>query len=180
MIQAGPSDADLAAAARAGSAHAFGRLVDRHQAAVRAFLRRLCGNAGEADDLAQETFLTAWTRLATLRPDASVRAWLCGIAWRKHLSWRRSWARGARRDREWLETRLGGETPTAADRAVVLKVMAELPVDQRAAVALCVAGDFSHAEAAEALGCPLGTVKSHVARGRARLVQALGVDDDRG
>jgi RNA polymerase sigma-70 factor (ECF subfamily) len=56
--------------------------------------------------------------------------------------------------------------------------MADLPPDQRACVALCLAADFSHAEAAEALGLPLGTVKSHVTRGRTRLLQALGENDD--
>lgn len=52
--------------------------------------------------------------------------------------------------------------------------MAELPLEQRAVVALCLAGGFSHGEAAEALDLPLGTVKSHVTRGRARLPEALG------
>ena len=52
-----------------------------------------------------------------------------------------------------------------------------VPPDQRACVALCLAADFSHAEAADALGLPLGTVKSHVSRGRVRLLQALGGGD---
>ena len=56
--------------------------------------------------------------------------------------------------------------------------MAALPEEQRACVALCLAADFSHAEAAEALEMPLGTVKSHVSRGRARLLQALELSDD--
>ena len=49
-----------------------------------------------------------------------------------------------------------------------------LPLEQRAAVVLCLSEDFSHAEAAEALGVPLGTVKSHFARGRAKLLAVLG------
>jgi RNA polymerase sigma-70 factor (ECF subfamily) len=57
--------------------------------------------------------------------------------------------------------------------------MSQLPADQRACVALCLAADFSHAEAAEALGLPLGTVKSHVTRGRERLLHALGGPDER-
>jgi len=56
--------------------------------------------------------------------------------------------------------------------------LAVLPPDQRACVALCLAAEFSHAEAADALGMPLGTVKSHVARGRAKLVEALGGGDE--
>ena len=53
-----------------------------------------------------------------------------------------------------------------------------LPADVRACVALCLADGWSHAEAAQALGLPLGTVKSHVSRGRARLLVALGGSDD--
>jgi RNA polymerase sigma-70 factor (ECF subfamily) len=64
------------------------------------------------------------------------------------------------------------------DRMALERAMADLPPEQRACVALCLAADFSHAEAAEALDMPLGTVKSHVSRGRARLLQALGVCDD--
>lgn len=52
--------------------------------------------------------------------------------------------------------------------------MAELPDDQRAAVALCLAEGWSHPEAADVLGLPLGTIKSHVARGRDKLLAALG------
>jgi len=57
--------------------------------------------------------------------------------------------------------------------------MAALPLEQRAVVALCLAAEFSHADAADALGLPLGTVKSHVTRGRGRLMEALGVRDER-
>jgi RNA polymerase sigma factor (sigma-70 family) len=64
------------------------------------------------------------------------------------------------------------------DRLALERAMAGLPAEQRACVALCLAAEFSHAEAAEALGMPLGTVKSHVSRGRARLLQALGECDD--
>ena len=180
MLAAGAAEAELSAAARSGSPEAFSRLVDRHQAAVRAFLRRLTGSPEEADDLAQETFLTAWSRIGFLKAQASVRAWLCGIAYRKHLSWRRSWARRARRDREWLDARAFQDAPgaPAEDRMAVARALADLAPEPRAAVALCLAADFSHAEAAEALGLPLGTVKSHVTRGRARLLQALGVSDE--
>jgi RNA polymerase sigma-70 factor (ECF subfamily) len=173
------ADQSLVAAAQAGSAEAFSRLVDRHQQGVRAFLRRACGDWALAEDLAQETFLTAWGRLGRLRQGASVRAWLCGIAWRKHLTHRRADVRRRVRDEGWEEAReaAAGAAPSA-DRVALERAMAGLAPDQRACVALCLAGDFSHAEAAEALGLPLGTVKSHVARGRARLLASLGVPDD--
>jgi len=172
------TDAELVARAQAGSTAAFGRLVDNHQSAVRAFLRRLLADRDEADDLAQETFLAAWERIGRLHAGASVRAWLCGIAWRKAQTFARGRARSARRDRQWLDSRDQAFTPAEEDRAAVTKAMAALPMDQRAAVALCLAADWSHAEAAEALGLPLGTLKSHVTRGRAKLLEVLGAGDD--
>ena len=167
-------DQSLAQAARAGSSRAFAALVNRHQAAVRGFLRRVCHDPTEADDLAQEAFLTAWGKLGTLKPDASVRSWLCGLAWRKAMTARRGRARSVARDRQWLETRPGFDTPASRDQIAVRRALEGLADDQRAVVALCLAADWSHAEAAEALGLPLGTVKSHVSRGRAKLLEAMG------
>src|SRR5215467_14651623 len=96
-------DAALVAAARAGSMAALSRLIDRHQQAVRAFLARIIGNRDEAEDLAQETFLTACSQLARYRGDASVRTWLCAIAWRKAKSAQRSWFRAQVRDRLYAD-----------------------------------------------------------------------------
>jgi RNA polymerase sigma factor (sigma-70 family) len=171
-------DESLVEAAQAGSAEAFSRLVERHQQALRGFLRRACGDWAQADDLAQETFLAAWSRIGRLKAGASVRAWLCGIGYNKHLTAVRSAGRERARGAVYEADR--DETLDAApeDKLALERAMADLPAEQRACVALCLAADFSHAEAAEALNMPLGTVKSHVSRGRARLLQALGVSDD--
>src|SRR5215469_11595186 len=91
-------DESLVAAAQAGSTQAFAQLVDRHQQALRAFLRRACGDWALADDLAQEAFLTAWSRIDRLKTGASVRAWLCGIGYNKLLTSRRSSARDRARE----------------------------------------------------------------------------------
>lgn len=172
-------DAELVSRALSGSDAAFSRLIERHQAAVRGFLRRMLGGGWvEADDVAQETFLAAWQSLRSLKEPAGIRAWLCGIAWRKAQDRIRSSRRGAARDNLWLET---VETPTGVSheaRMSVAAAMAELPADVRACVALCLADGWSHGEASMALGLPLGTVKSHVARGRVRLLKALGGPDD--
>src|ERR1700759_3404755 len=79
-------DEELVAAAQGGSADAFSRLVERHQQALRAFLRRACGDWAMADDLAPETSRAAWSRIGRLKAGASVRAWLCGIGYNKHLT----------------------------------------------------------------------------------------------
>ena len=166
-------DAPLVRAARAGSQAAFGRLVERHQQGLRGFLRRAAGP--DADDVAQEAFVTAWSSLGRLRDDEGFRPWLYGIAWRKAQSLIRSSARAARRDHQWSEDQDGeGGGLDPADRMALEAAMAQLPPDQRAAVALCLAQGWTHAEAAEALGLPLGTIKSHVARGRDKLLSVLG------
>ena len=59
------------------------------------------------------------------------------------------------------------------DRLAVKRALAALPLEQRAAVSLCLVCGFSHSEAAAILGAALGTVKSHVLRGRERLVKAI-------
>lgn len=165
------------AAARRGSPEAFRQLVARHQQAVRSFLRRALNDASDADDIAQETFLAAWSRLWRYRGAASFRSWLCAIAWNKALSLTRSRGRERRRVEAW-EPRAAGARGCVDSRLDLERALAGLPPDQRAAVALCLGGEFSHAEAAEALGLPLGTIKSHVQRGRAKLLAALGGPDD--
>ncbi len=170
-----PDDA-LVAQAQAGSTQAFSRLVAQHQQSVRAFLRRLAGDWAEADDVAQQAFVAAWTHLSRFRRGRDFRLWLCGVAYRKFLASRRSAWRRRRREELVAD---GADTVTAPspdDRLDLRKAMQGLPEEQRAAVALCLAAGYSHGEAAEALGIPLGTVKSHVQRGRARLLAALGGD----
>ncbi|WP_271086407.1 RNA polymerase sigma factor [Brevundimonas sp. NIBR11] len=173
-------DAGLVREARAGSDAAFARLVERHQAPVRAFLRRMLGrNWDDADDLAQDVFVAAWGSLGRLKDVAGFRSWLLGIAWRKAQDRMRSGLRSQARDRSWLDEAQRSDGISEEDRLALADAMAELPTDQRACVALCLADGWSHGEAAEALGLPLGTVKSHVARGRARLLAVLtGGSDD--
>lgn len=158
--------------ARAGSADAFGRLVHMHHQGLRVFLRRLA--PADADDLAQETFVFAWENMARFDPARSFRPWLFGIAWRKHREAKRSWLRRLTR-----QGRAVADAPTAYQSDPTLKLdlekaTAALPPEQRAALLLCLGCEFTHAEAADALALPLGTVKSHVARGREKLATALG------
>jgi len=169
-------DDALIAQAQAGSSQAFSRLVAQHQQSVRAFLRRLAGNWPEADDVAQQAFVAAWTHLARFERGRNFRLWLCGVAYRKFLAARRSHWRRRRREEIAAEGHETIAAPDSDDRLDLRKAMQALPEEQRAAVALCLAAGYSHAEAADALGIPLGTVKSHVLRGRATLLAALGGD----
>jgi RNA polymerase sigma-70 factor (ECF subfamily) len=168
------SETAWAHAARAGSADDFARLVRLHQQALRAFLRRLTGNAAEADDLAQDAFVFAWEKIARFDPARQFRPWLFGIAWRKWRESRRGWRRLLARESQYAQMQA---EPADCDPGLALDLAtacASLPADQRAALLLCLGMDFSHAEAAEALALPLGTVKSHIARGREKLAAFLG------
>jgi RNA polymerase sigma-70 factor (ECF subfamily) len=167
-------DAVLIAAVREGSERAFNRLIDRNQQAVRNFLRGIAG-PDQADDIAQETFLAVWTHARSYRGGASVKAWLFSIAWKKAKGAQRSWFRRRARDASWAEHTEGqGAEATGETRHALRQALSTLSMDQRAAVMLCLAHGFTHDEAAEALHIPLGTVKSHVARGRDRLREVLG------
>jgi len=167
-------DGALIADIRDGSEQAFNSLVDRHQQAVRTFLRRLLGNDADADDMAQETFLAAWTHARSFRGQANVRSWLCGIGWRKATGAQRSWFRGRTRDTVHHDLSSGDSGGASMeDRLSVKRALLALPLEQRAAVTLCLVCGFSHSEAAEIIGAPLGTVKSHVVRGRERLREMM-------
>ena len=167
-------DAALLAAVADGKDRAFNILIDRHQQAVRTFLRGLTGR-DEAEDIAQETFLAAWRQAKSYKGQASVRSWLFAIAWRKAKGAQRQRFRSQRRDGAYASA-AGEDRPQDApdDLLAVRQALAMLPMEQRAPLMLCLGCGVTHEEAAQALGLPLGTVKSHIARGRVRLYEALG------
>lgn len=155
----------------------FEALVREHQARVRRQLRRLTrGDAALADELAQETFVQAWRHIGGFRAEARVSTWLHRIALNQYLAHAR---------RGHLPPALDGEgadvpeppVPDAshhtAQRLDVERALGALPEPERLALIHCFQLDLSHAEAAEVLGWPLGTLKSHVARGKARLRERL-------
>jgi len=165
----------LVARARAGSADAFGRLVHMHQQGLRAFLRRV--GAHDADDLAQETFVFAWEHIARFDTTRPFRPCLFGIAWRKFREGKRSWLRRLTRQGHATADMETALQPDPGLKLDLTKALGDLSPEQKAALLLCLGCEFTHAEAAEALAMPLGTIKSHVARGREKLTAALGERD---
>lgn len=124
--------------------------------------------------------MTAWAKLSRFEGRSSFRSWVSGIGFRIARDAKRSCGRARVRDSDWLSERDNVEEgPPLEDRIAVQRALAELPDEQRAVVALCLGEGFSHSEAAEILKLPLGTVKSHVTRGRERLLRALETDDGR-
>jgi RNA polymerase sigma factor (sigma-70 family) len=168
------TDASLIARVlHADDREAFGELVRRHQPMVRGFLRRMLGSTPElADDLAQETFIKAHRGLHGFRGAASFQSWLCAIAANEL---RAEWRRRARRE-QFLDEESGDGASMEKDPVLTRDLaqgLASLPEAQRAALVLCFEHGLTHEEAAAVMGCPLGTLKSHVMRGKARLRSLL-------
>lgn len=164
----------LARQAAGGDTAAFGVLVRWHQSNLRGFLLRLTkGNSALADDLAQETFLEAYRKIKQFA-SGTFFGWLCAIAWSRFLMEAR------KRKLEPLDETLeiADDAPEPENASLVKldleKAMAQLAPAQRAALTLCFALGLSNEEAAQALNMPLGTLKSHVNRGRERLANLLG------
>ena len=169
-------DMELAALAAAGDRRAFGELARRHVAGVRALLRRMGADPSLADDLAQDAFLVAYERMADFRGEGAFAGWVKRIAARLYL--RR--ARASIRLEDGLEAddRAWGvaDAPGHAERMDLDEALRGLPATERVCVTLCFGAGLTHAEAAEALGAPLGTVKSHVRRGLDKLRRRMGAD----
>ena len=166
--------------------HAFAELVKRHQSSVRACLRKLtAGNHALADDLAQDTFILAWRNLKSFRQEARFSTWLYRIAtncWLAHLRKRKEELLGDRDgdvgDDEADErdaTGIGGGDHAAMTTMKVdlERALGGLSEAERAAIVQCYHNDLSHEEAAYVLGWPVGTVKTHILRGKQKLKRAL-------
>lgn len=163
---------ELALAARDGDDDALRDFVVATQADVWR-LCRVLGDPEEVDDLTQETYLRALGALRRFRGDASARTWLLGIA-------RRVCADGVRRRvrRRRLDQRVreGPVRTVMADRSDVValdELVARLPADRREAFVLTQLIGLSYEETAEVCGCPIGTVRSRVARARGALLEAM-------
>jgi RNA polymerase sigma-70 factor (ECF subfamily) len=156
--------------AAAGDRTAFGTLVRMHQSRLRGFLRRLTrGDHALADDLAQDAFLEAWRKIGQFRREGSFGSWLAAIGYRNYLMAAR------RRKLEPLEEDFEASEPPRELRIDIESAMTRLSLPERAALTLCYAQEYTNDEAAGILAMPLGTLKSHVARGREKLRKLLEV-----
>lgn len=164
-------DVELAARAASGDRRAYGELVRRHGSAVRGLLRRLGADSATADDLAQDAFMTGFEQAAEYRGEGTFGAWIKKIAARLYLKKVRREARLIFSDNlEPVEDLTVRDTPAdAASRIDLDEALKTLSRGERLCVSLCYGADWSHAEAAEALNIPIGTVKSHVRRGLDKL-----------
>ncbi len=156
------NDQDLMLCGRAarGDRAAFGTLVAKHERPLRGFLARM-GAGDAADDIAQEAFLKAWRFAGQYDGRARFATWLTRIAWR-------CYADQMRRPKAEIEQAADDRSDDVAASVAVDDMLARLGESERAALILCEGHGWSHAEAANMLGMPLGTLKSTVARARSK------------
>jgi len=160
---------------RGGDAGAFGELIGRHLGAVAGFAYRMVGNAAEADDIAQETFLRLWRNRAVWEPRAQLRTWLFRVA--RNLCVDRFRRREVVTDEfpELADERrsASGEVQQRQVERIVAGALAALPERQRAAIGLVYYEGLSNIEAADVLGVSVEAIESLLARARRNLRESL-------
>jgi len=195
------SEASVVALAMGGDDAAFGELVRRRQGAIRNLFRRLSRDAALADDLSQQAFVHAWKSIRTLKSPSAFGGWLRKVAvncWLQQVRARKHEVAlgeaalrqgalddGALDERALNEVTLdtapvfeGSAVSAVTERLDLDAALARLPPDARLCVVLAYSEGMSHGEISDSTSIPLGTVKSHIARGAARLrelLQAYGV-----
>jgi len=193
-------DLELVRRAQAGDVDAFGQLVERNRRAVFRAALAAVGSATEADDVAQDAFVTAFQKLDGFRGESAFRTWLLSITWRKAIDRRKSVSR-------WLQRLVTPAAPgesgeemdpmqrfasraqsqeddlLTSDLQRRLKpLIASLPKKLRDALLLAGSGDHSYEEIGRMLNIPVGTVKWRVSEARKVLKQkmtAMGYSDVR-
>ncbi len=168
---------------KGGDRHAYSQLVRRYQSPLRYSLQRWChGDFSLAEDLAQEAFIKAYQALPGFRREARFSTWLYKIAYNVMLSHQRKKRLDTLCSEEEVErasvssvektsNQMTGMAGVDANRDVAA-ALAQLSDGQQQAIHLCLQRGFSHQETAEIMNIPLGSVKTHVLRGKKKL-QAL-------
>lgn len=192
MNDRGSDERELVRRCRDGSEAAYAELVQHHGRRLYSLAYRLTGDAHAAEDIVQETFLTAFKSIEKINPNPSLAPWLNTIAIRLagRVATRRSTRMGTSLDR-MMEA--GGDAapvaiasrsrdamsdPHAAAETAELRreldaAIASLPFKYRTAVVLRMVMGFDYAEAARMLGIPLNTFKSNLLRGTRLLREQL-------
>jgi RNA polymerase sigma-70 factor (ECF subfamily) len=174
-----PGDAELLARLRRGDESAFDDLVRLYRRDVYRLAYRLTGDPGEADDLAQETFLRAYQAIGGFRGEAALRTWLMRIAGNLGINVIQS-ARVSRRDLVDVEAAAPPAPPVAESGMLEREKMKALgpaidalPPRQRATLILRVTGGLKFKEIAAAMGCTTGTAKANFFHAVAALRRSL-------
>ena len=169
-----------------GDADALGELYDHYGRVVFGLIYRMLGSPESAEEVSQNAFHSVWRQASAYRAErGSVRTWLLAIARNAAIDWRRSKAN--RKDRETAideslmlidELRVEDHVIASLRAQRVRAAVASLPREQQEALSLAFWSGLSQSEIATRTGAPLGTVKSRVRLGMARLREWLSSDEE--
>lgn len=172
MVQYNPEadDIELLRRAGAGDSAAFHALVDRHAQRLYRLAVSLIGNAADAEDVLQETFIGAFRGLRSFQGRASVKTWLTRILVLQAGQWRRD---RRRRRFEPMGDSIAAAGPSAEAGLDVRAAIGQLSPEHREVLVLREFERMSYEEIAEALDVPRGTVESRLHRARSELREKL-------
>jgi len=166
----------LVVRAQTGDEAAFAEIIARYQPRLAYFVRRLVGEVHAADDVLQNVWLQAYTRLGQLRDARALSVWLYRIA--------RNAVRAAlRRARGWEELTAEPPAPndgiepgefSAADAERIHTALGRLHPEHRAVLVLRFVENMSYEQIADVVGCPVGTVRSRIHYAKQALRQDMG------
>ena len=156
-----------------GDQHAFATLIKNYQNAIRQFLRRLtAGDQAAADDIAQETFLRVYQKLDTFLGNSSFSTWAHKIAYNCFLKYRQK----AYHQHEFDGfdfSLLEAQVEDVDKDLMIERLMNCLDIAERTCITLSVSAGMSHQEICAVTELPLGTVKSHINRGKQKLMDKV-------
>lgn len=153
---------------------AFDQLVRKYQSSVRRFfLNQTCGDAELSDDLAQETFIKAYTGLSSFRNLSSFSTWLYRIACNVFYDYLRSRKETNDLDCRQVDEEYSVRQPDVGQKMDLYRALATLKDVERTCITLFYMEDLSIEKIAGITGCPVNTVKSHLARAKSKMATYL-------
>lgn len=183
LTSVNPSDQDLIERSQIGEQEAFGELVLRYQDRLYGTLAQLLGSIHDALDVAQDAFILAFRNIHTFRKESQFYSWLFRIAYNAAMTRHRRERRHKSSSLDDLAADLQSENCVSSDPTQsvetqddiesVQHALRELPEEFRVVLVLKEIEDMPYAEIAETVGCPVGTVRSRIHRGRLMLKDRL-------
>ena len=172
------SDEALVALVARSDEGALGELYDRYGRVAFGLARRILRDAALAEDAVQDAFLAVWRTAGRFMPErALARTWLLTIVHRRAVDLVRREERRRTEPIDDAPEETGGDTAESAwlrlERERIRDALSQLPDQQREALELAYYGGFTQSQLAERLGEPLGTIKSRMFNGLARLRELL-------
>lgn len=156
-----------------GDKKAFSRLVEAYQSPVRRFFFNLTGDEELSKDLAQDTFVKAWLNIGSFRAVSKFSTWLYRIAYNTFYDHTRSKKTFDCLNMETMSDIIAADTPDRDMRMDFTQALKVLKADERVVILLFYMEDLTINKISKIMNCPLGTVKSHLRRGKEKLIKYL-------